>query len=134
MLMDWSLVGSERRFEINVRHLDRAVRFYRDVLCAEEAFRLEGEHGDLVRVGLTIGGIGFAVTTDTADDPARPSLSTLAAELGLARLAIILRVEDPSSVRQAAVNAGSVPMEWPDAPRASVIGDPFGVHWAIMGI
>lgn len=133
MLIDWSLAGPNGRFEIRVPNIGPAIGFYRDALGAQEAFRLEGKRGEPLRVGFTIGAVGFTVASDPQDEAAPSMLSEIARELGLSRLAVVLRVDNPEGVRQAALAAGGVAAEWPEAPPACVVGDPFGVHWAIIG-
>jgi uncharacterized glyoxalase superfamily protein PhnB len=102
MLIDWERAGPERRFEVRVPNVSQAGAFYRDVFGAIETFRQETQNGKLFRLGLAIGGIGFAISSEDDIEQERPLLSSIAEELGFTFVAVILRVEDPDRTARAA--------------------------------
>jgi hypothetical protein len=64
MLIDWERAGPEQRFEVRVPNVSQAGQFYRDVFGAQETFRQEAHNGRLFRLGLAIGGVGFAISSE----------------------------------------------------------------------
>src|SRR4029077_10392985 len=83
MLIDWERAEPERRFEVRVPNVSQAGTFYRDVLGAKETFRQEAQNGKVFRLGLAIGGIGFAISSEDDIEQERPLLSSIAEELGI---------------------------------------------------
>ena len=132
MLIDWELAGPDRRFEIRVPDVQEASSFYKDVLGARETFRKATHDGDLVRFGLTIGMVGFVISSEGEGEAETPVLSLLAAELGAPYVAIILQVEDPDRMALIALKNGAKLTEKPGSENVTVVTDPFGSHWAFV--
>ncbi len=132
MLIDWERAGPERRFEVRVPNVLQAGNFYRDVFGAEETFRQETDNGKVLRLGFTIGRIGFAISSEDDIEHKRPLLSSIAGDLGSTFVAIILRVEDPDHMARAAQDAGSGITRAHELDPITVITDPFGGHWALV--
>ena len=132
MLIDWEGVGPERRFEVRVPNVLQAGKFYRDVFGAEETFRQETDNGKVLRLGFTIGRIGFAISSEGDIEQERPLLSSIAEELGSALVAVILRVEDPDRIASAARQAGSGLARAHELDLITVVTDPFGGYWALV--
>jgi uncharacterized glyoxalase superfamily protein PhnB len=139
MLIDCGLMGTERRFALHVRDVERAWSFYRDIMGAKEEFRSEPATAGPKRIGFTIGKAGFVVTSqvhaETDDD--HPTLALLAKEFGVSFAAIVLYVGDPTTSVQRALEAGS--QLQPEAAAGmplcrgypvEVVIDPFGHSWA----
>jgi uncharacterized glyoxalase superfamily protein PhnB len=132
MLIDWEGVGPERRFELRVPNVLQAGNFYRDVFGAEETFRQETHNGKVFRLGFVIGRIGFTISSEGDIDQERPLLSSIAEELGSALVAVILRVEDPDRIANAARQAGSGLTRAHELGLITIVTDPFGGYWALV--
>jgi uncharacterized glyoxalase superfamily protein PhnB len=130
VLIDWELAGPDRRFEIRVPDVEKARFFYKDALGARETFRKETLDGELVRLGLAIGKVGFVISSEVGVE--LPLLSLLAAEFGAPYVAIILQVEDPERIALIAVKNGAKVMETTESETILGIIDPFGSHWAFV--
>ena len=132
MLIDWERAGPERRFEVRVPNVSQAGTFYRDVFGAKETFRQEAQNGKVFRLGLAIGGLGFAISSEDDIEQERPLLSSIAEELGFTFVAVILRVEDPDRTARAAQDAGSAINRVREPDPITVVTDPFGGYWALI--
>lgn len=133
MLIDWEGAGPERRFEVRVPNVSQAGTFYRDVFGAKETFRQEAHDGKLFRLGLAVGGIGFAISSEDDIEPERPLLSSIAEGLESdSVVAVILRVEDPDRMTRAAQDAGSRITRARELGPFTVVSDPFGGYWALI--
>jgi PhnB protein len=112
----WLIVGNSMR----------AVEFYKSAFGAIEAYRLEGEYGDLV-ARLSIDGAEFWVSNES-------SVNLSPETLGGGTVRMILTVEDPDSVFSQALNAGAsqvFPVGEEHGWRVGRLIDPFGLHWEI---
>lgn len=133
MLIDWEGAGAERRFEVRVPNVSQAGTFYRDVFGATETFRQEEHSGKVFRLGLAIGGICFAISSEDDIEQEKPLLSSIAYELESDFVAaVILRVEDPDRMARAAQDAGSGIARGRELGPFTVVSDPFGGHWALI--
>lgn len=133
MLVDWEGAGPERRFEVRVPNVSQAGTFYRDVFGAKETFRQEAHNGKVFRLGLAIGGICFAISSENDIEQERPLLSSIAYELESDSVAaVILRVEDPDRMARAAQDAGSEIARARELGPFTVVSDPFGGYWALI--
>ena len=132
LLIDWELTGPDRRFEIRVPDVREASSFYRDVLGAQETFRKATHNGELIRLGLAVGKVGFVISSEDEAGAEPPVLSLLAAEFGAPYVAIILQVKDPDRMALIAIRNGAKLTETPEAENVTVVTDPFGSHWAFV--
>ena len=132
MLIDWVLTGPDRKFEIRVPDVREASSFYRDVLGARETFRKATHNGELIRLGLAVGKVGFVISSEDEAGVEPPVLSLLAAEFGAPYVAIILQVEDPDRMAFIALKNGAKLTETPESENVTVVTDPFGSHWAFV--
>lgn len=139
MLFDCDLMGMTRRIELRVPDVEQAWSFYRDVMGAQEVFRSALGAAGASRIGFTIGRAGFVLVPehDTATGDDRPTLALLAEDFGASFAAIVLYVQDPSTVVRRALTAGSQlqPVAASGTPSyrdrpVEVIVDPFGHSWA----
>jgi hypothetical protein len=109
MLIDCELMGSGRRLELCVPDVGHAWSFYCDVMAAREVFRSERRTGGPTAIGFSIG--KTSVTMGSQDYPGsadgRPTLSLLAADLGVTFAAIVLYLQDPATAARHAIDAGS---------------------------
>lgn len=64
--------------------------------------RTSRRRAQVFRLGLAIGGIGFAISSEDDIEQERPLLSSIAEELGFTFVAVILGVEDPDRIARAA--------------------------------
>ncbi len=111
---------------LTVRDSKRAVAFYKSAFNAVELYRLESPDGDLV-AKLSIGGAEFWVSNE-ASDSSNPEL------LGGGTVRMILTVEDPDTVFDKALKAGSTlifPVGEDHGWRIGRLADPFGLNWEI---
>ena len=133
MLIDWEGAGPERRFEVRVPNVSQAGTFYRDVFGAKETFRQEAHNGKVLRLGLAIGDVGFAISSEDDIEQERPRLSSIADELESdSVVAVILRVEDPDRMARAAQDVGSEIARARELGPFTVVSDPFGGYWALI--
>jgi uncharacterized glyoxalase superfamily protein PhnB len=139
MLIDCEQLGAERRIELLVPDVDEAWSFYRDIMGAEEVFRIALGAGGVSEIGLTIGRAAFVIASDRNRETggSRPTLALLAEDFGVAFAAVVLYVRDPGAVVRRALSAGSQRQStagsgtpcYGDHP-VDVIVDPFGHSWA----
>lgn len=132
MLIDWSLAGRGRAFEIRVPDVNKAKSFYATVFGARETSRHETVAGETVRLGLAVGPVQFTISSEKGEAEERPLLPALAADLGAPFIAIVLHVEDPDSMAYRAGKNGAIvsaPYEWADI---TALTDPFGSHWVLI--
>jgi uncharacterized glyoxalase superfamily protein PhnB len=133
MLIDWEGAGPERRFEVRVPNVSQAGTFYRDVFGAKETFRQEAHNGKVFRLGLAIGDVGFAISSEDDIEQERPRLSSIADELESDSVAaVILRVEDPDRMARAAQDVGCEIARARELGPFTVVSDPFGGYWALI--
>ena len=125
------MAGPDRKFEIRVPDVQEASSFYRQVLGARETFRQEADNGELLRLGLDVGKIGFVISSEDIEGVDAPLLSLLAAEFGEPYIAIILQAEDADRMALLAMKNGAELMETP-SEYVTVVTDPFGSHWAFV--
>jgi uncharacterized glyoxalase superfamily protein PhnB len=130
VLIDWEQSGLGREFEIHVPDVNEANSFYLSVLGAWETSRRETEEGEPVWLGLAVGGVRFAISSETGDCRNRPLLSLLAADLRAPFVAILLHVEDPDRMAYQAEQNGAV-VSVHDSGEIAVLTDPFGSHWVL---
>ncbi len=131
MLIDWEPAGPDRRFEIMAPDVQKASSFYKNVLGARETFRKATHNGELVRLGLAIGQVGFVIFSKKEAGEEPPLFSLLAADLGAPYVAIILKVEAPDYIAFIAKQHGAKLIMTPES-ETIVIVDPFGCHWALV--
>ena len=132
LLIDWEMAGQGRMFEIEVPDIDKAHLFYRDVLGARETSHRETRDGELIRLGLAIGPIAFAISSEAQHCADRPSIALLAQDLGTSFAAVIVWVEDPDEIADRAVMYGGKVLAISGSNEAAIITDPFGGHWALL--
>ena len=132
MLIDWDTAGEGRMFDIEVPDIETARVFYRNVLGAHETSRQETQDGELIRVGLAIGPVAFAISSKNQSCSGQSSLAFVAAEFGAPFAAVILRVDDPVEMVDRAVGQGAKILATSESDEAAIISDPFGGHWAFI--
>ncbi len=131
MLIDWERAGPARAFEIQVPDVIAAKAFYRNVFGARETSRQETAGGEPVRLGLAIGGIRFAISSEKCEMANRPLLSLLAADLGVPYVAIMLRVEDLDRMAYEAEKNGALVSAPHESGDIVIFTDPYGSHWVL---
>ena len=121
---------SELAWHFVVRDVERASRWYADVLGATETSRVTLPDGTVMTADLRIGDATVAIGREL------PSWGVLSPEtLGGTYGALHLRVVDADAVWQAATSAGATPFEpvhdafWGD--RTGQVLDPSGHRWAL---
>jgi predicted enzyme related to lactoylglutathione lyase len=132
LLIDWEQAGPDRRFEIRVPDVQKASSFYRNVLGAIETFRRGSSNGELVRIGLAAGNVGFVISSEEKTGVESAVLSILAADLGVPYVAVILPVDDPDQVASDALKSEAKLVEAEASGEIVIISDPFGSHWALV--
>ncbi|HLH56652.1 MAG TPA: VOC family protein [Verrucomicrobiae bacterium] len=114
---------------LSVRRGASAIEFYKLAFGAEEAFRIEGDGGDVV-ARMSVEGAEFWLADES------PKHFNFSPEsLGGGSVRMVLIVENPDAIFERAVAAGAS-VVWPvsDQPygwRVGRIVDPFGHHWEI---
>src|SRR3954468_24239123 len=114
---------------LSVRHGAKAVEFYKQAFGAQELFRLDGEHGDVVaQLGVREADFWLA-----DESPENKNFSPESLKGATTRMVMV--VDDPDAVFAHALKAGATQV-WPvtDQPygwRVGRIVDPFGHHWEI---
>jgi PhnB protein len=121
---------SDLAWHFVVRDVERAIRWYADVLGAIETGRVTLPDGTTMTADLRIGDATVAIAREL------PSWGVLSPEsLGGTYGALHLRVTDADATWRAAVAAGATPFEpVRDAPwgvRTGHFVDPFGHRWAV---
>ena len=119
-------------FDIEAPDLETALLFYRNVLGARETSRQESQDGELIRVGLAIGPVAFAISLKNQSCCGQSSLAFVAAEFGAPFAAVILRVGDLVEMVDRAVGQGAKTLATSESEEAVIISDPFGAHWAFI--
>ncbi|HEY2879763.1 VOC family protein [Nocardioides sp.] len=121
---------SDLAWHFVVRDVERASRWYADVLGATETSRVTLPDGTVMTADLRIGDATVVIGREL------PSWGVLSPEtLGGTHGALHLRVDDADTVWQAATSAGATPFEpvhdafW--GVRTGQFVDPFGHRWAI---
>jgi catechol 2,3-dioxygenase-like lactoylglutathione lyase family enzyme len=132
LLIDWDMAGEGRMFDIEVRNIEKARLFYRNVLGAREISREENSDGELIRLGLKIGPVAFAIVSRSQACSGQSSLAFLAAEFGTPFAAVILKVADPDEMVYRATGHGAKILATSESEEAAIISDPFGAHWAFI--
>lgn len=101
----------------------KAVAYYKRAFDAVEAYRLDGDDGQVAVARLTVGAAEFWVQNDVKASPKLP---------GEGSVRMILTVEDPDALFKQAIAAGATEV----APVAEAYGwrtgrvtDPFGHDW-----
>ncbi len=131
MLIDWERAGPDRSFEIRVPDVIEAKSFYGNVLGARETSRHETAGGEPVRVGLAVGRVRFTISSEKGEEPERPLLSLLAADLGVPYVAIMLHVEDLDCMAYRAEKNGAQVSAPHESGDIVIFTDPFGSHWVL---
>jgi len=131
LLIDWERAGPGRAFEIRVPDVIEAKSFYGNVFGARETSRHETEDGELVRLGLAVGLVRFTISSEKGEEAARPLLSSLAADLGVPYVAIMLRVEDLDRMAYRAEKNGAQVSAPHESGDIVIFTDPFGSHWVL---
>ena len=106
---------------LSVPNGSEAVRFYANALGATEAYRLEGEGGEIQVAQLLVGGAPFWVSEDPAAKAERER-----------RVRMIVTVADPDGAFRGAVDAGATvvaPVSDAYGWRTGRVSDPFGFDW-----
>jgi PhnB protein len=116
--------------ELSVRRGRDAVEFYKAAFGAREIYRVGGtdEHEEVV-AQLSLGNASFWVS-----DESPPNRHFSPETLGGSTVRLLLVVEDPRSVVEAAVALGATevaPVEKTHGWLLGRIEDPFGHHWEI---
>jgi uncharacterized glyoxalase superfamily protein PhnB len=119
-------------FDIEAPDIETARVFYRNVLGARETSRQESQDGELIRVGLAVGPVAFAISSKNQPCCGQSSLAFVAAEFGAPFAAVILRVDDPVEMVDRAVGQGAKILATSESEEAAIISDPFGAHWAFI--
>jgi uncharacterized glyoxalase superfamily protein PhnB len=131
-VIDWDMAGEGRMFDIEAPDIETARVFYRNVLGARETSRQESQDGELIRVGLAVGPVAFAISSKNQPCRGQSSLAFVAAEFGAPFAAVILRVDDPVEMVDRAVGQGAKILATSESEEAAIISDPFGAHWAFI--
>jgi PhnB protein len=113
---------------LSVRNGKRAIEFYKAAFGAGELFRIENESGEVV-ARLSVGKAEFWVADES---PAHLNFSP--ESLGGGSVRMIMMVENPDAVFEAAIAAGAKvvsPVKDQHGWRIGRVVDPFGHHWEI---
>ena len=131
MLIDWERAGPGRSFEIRVPDVIAAQSFYKNVFGARETSRHESANGEPVRLGLAVGRVEFTISSEMGDEPGRPLLSLLAADLGVPYVAIMLRVDELERMAYDAEKNGAQVSAPHESGDVVIFTDPYGSHWVL---
>lgn len=105
----------------------RAVEFYKAAFDADEKYRMEDDHGIVVK--LSVDGAEFWISSEVRQD----SLKSYPA-LGGETIKIVLTVNDPHKIFSKALAAGATEIFPIGEGHGWLLGrlvDPFGLHWEI---
>lgn len=100
-----------------------AVEFYRNALGAVEAYRLDGDDGEVIVAQLTVGDATFWVQDDPANTPDPPPCASVR---------MIVTVDDPDAGLDRAIAAGAslvAAVHEEHGWRTGRVTDPFGYDW-----
>jgi PhnB protein len=105
---------------------DKAVQFYKDVLGAEEEFRMDGPDGKIMHVSLTIGDSKIMLAEE------RPDMNM---GMGVSKSSTYVYVDDPDAVFKRAKDKGAKAVTEPSdqfyGDRTACFTDPFGQTWTV---
>ena len=112
-------------FGVTVKDADKAIEFYKNVLGAEELFRVTDPDGRIPHCGLRMGDTIFSINSEFIE------AGKLSAEtLGGSPVALNIRVADANMAFKAAIVAGSTKVSAPTetywGDLTATVKDPFG--------